>query len=186
EDMTVIWRGPLLHKAINQFLTDVLWDKNDFLLIDLPPGTGDVTLTIAQSLPMAELLIVTTPQPIASHTAGRVARLAERTHLRVLGVIENMAYYEANGIREYIFGKGGGRELSKVLGVPFMGEIPIKTEIREGADNGLPVVLSDSPAACRSSRDGQDRAGKTQIADYYLQIADTIIADSPAARAGSI
>jgi ATP-binding protein involved in chromosome partitioning len=158
EDMPVIWRGPLLHKAISQFLTDVLWDKSDFLLLDLPPGTGDVTLTIAQSIPKAELLVVTTPQPAASHTAGRVARLAEKTNLKILGVVENMSYYETNGKREYIFGKDGGKQLAQTLSVPFLGEIPIKTEIREGADMGNPAAFSEN----------------NEIAQYYLQIASMI------------
>jgi len=158
EDAPVIWRGPLLHKAINQFLADVLWDKSDFLLMDLPPGTGDVTLTVAQALPKAELLVVTTPQPVASHTSGRVARLAEKTNLRILGVVENMSYYENNGSREYIFGKGGGKELARALSVPFLGEIPIKTEIRQGADEGIPLAFSD------------DR----KTAKYFLDIASAI------------
>jgi ATP-binding protein involved in chromosome partitioning len=158
EDQPVIWRGPLLHKTINQFICDVFWDKLDFLLIDLPPGTGDVSITISQALPKAELLVVTTPQPLASNTAGRVGKMADKTKLSVLGVIENMSYYESNGKRDYIFGKGGGKKLARKLGVPFMGEIPIKTEIREAADSGNPVVLSNN----------------TSIAEYYLKIARSI------------
>jgi ATP-binding protein involved in chromosome partitioning len=142
EDDPVIWRGPMLHKAINQFLTDVMWDDLDYLFLDLPPGTGDVTLTIAQAIPAAELLVVTTPQATATHVAGRVAKLAERTHLRVIGVIENMAYFETNGQREYIFGKNGGKELAKRLGVDLLGEIPLQVSIREGADSGRPAALS--------------------------------------------
>ena len=141
EDDPVIWRGPLLHKAINQFLTDVMWDDLDFLFLDLPPGTGDVTLTIAQAIPSAELLVVTTPQATATHVAGRVAKLAERTKLKVIGVIENMAYYDNHGQREYIFGKDGGKQLATKLDVPFLGEIPLMSSIREGADNGKPVAL---------------------------------------------
>jgi ATP-binding protein involved in chromosome partitioning len=142
EDEPVIWRGPLLHKAINQFLTDVMWDDLDYLFLDLPPGTGDVTLTIAQAIPSAELLVVTTPQATATHVAGRVAKLAERTKLQVIGVIENMAYYENNGEREYIFGRDGGKQLAKNLGVPFLGEIPLLSSIRQGADDGRPVAAS--------------------------------------------
>ncbi|RKX23274.1 MAG: hypothetical protein DRP51_00825 [Candidatus Zixiibacteriota bacterium] len=158
ENQPVIWRGPMLHKAINQFINDTLWDKLDFLLIDLPPGTGDISITISQALPKAELLVVTTPQPVASHTAGRVAKMAEKTKLSVLGVIENMSYYESNGQREYIFGKDGGKELARFLKVPFIGEIPIKTEIREAADNGTPIALSDN----------------TDLAGYYMNIARSI------------
>ncbi len=158
ENQPVIWRGPMLHKAINQFINDTLWDKLDFLLIDLPPGTGDISITISQALPKAEILVITTPQPVASHTAGRIAKMAEKTKLSVLGVIENMSYYESNGQKDYIFGKDGGKELAKYLKVPFIGEIPIKTEIREAADNGTPIALSDN----------------TELADYYLNIARTI------------
>lgn len=140
EDEAVIWRGPLLHKAINQFLTDVCWDQLDFLILDLPPGTGDVTLTIATSIPSAELLIITTPQETATHVAGRVVKLAEKTKLKVAGVIENMAYYENNGSRDYIFGKDGGKELAKRLSVDLIGEIPLMTSIRQGADDGHPVA----------------------------------------------
>lgn len=140
EDDAVIWRGPLLHKAINQFLSDVIWDDLDYLLLDLPPGTGDVTLTIAQKIPKAELLIVTTPQATATHVAGRVAKLAEKTKLKILGVIENMSYFEQNGHREYIFGRDGGKKLAKRLNVEFLGEIPLITSIREGADQGRPVA----------------------------------------------
>jgi ATP-binding protein involved in chromosome partitioning len=142
EDEPVIWRGPLLHKAITQFLTDVVWDDLDFLLLDLPPGTGDVTLTIAQAIPSAELLVVTTPQVTATHVAGRVAKLAEKTNLRVIGVVENMAYYESDGRKEYIFGRDGGKLLAEKLGVNLLGEIPLETSIREGSDNGQPVASS--------------------------------------------
>jgi ATP-binding protein involved in chromosome partitioning len=140
ENEPIIWRGPLLHKAINQFINDVVWDDLDFLLLDLPPGTGDVTLTIAQSIPTAELLVVTTPQATATHVAGRVAKLAERTKLKVIGVIENMAFYENNGNRDYIFGKDGGKVLAKTLGVDLLGEVPLRTSIREGADSGKPAA----------------------------------------------
>lgn len=142
EDEPIIWRGPLLHKAINQFLTDVIWDQLDYLFLDLPPGTGDVTLTIAQAIPSAELLVVTTPQVTATNVAGRVAKLAERTKLRVIGVIENMSYYESNGQREYIFGKDGGKELAQRLGVPLLGQVPLMKSIREGADNGQPAAAN--------------------------------------------
>ncbi|MDX9858007.1 MAG: Mrp/NBP35 family ATP-binding protein [candidate division Zixibacteria bacterium] len=146
EDEPVIWRGPLLHKAINQFLTDVVWDELDFLLLDLPPGTGDVTITIAQAIPSAELLVVTTPQATATHVAGRVAKLAEKTKLRVIGVVENMAYFEHDGRKEYIFGRDGGKFLAEKLGVNLLGEIPLETSIREGADNGQPVASSGTAA----------------------------------------
>lgn len=144
EDEPVVWRGPLLHKAINQFLTDVAWDKLDFLFLDLPPGTGDVTITIAQAIPSAELLVVTTPQATATHVAGRVAKLADKTNLRVIGVIENMSYYEHDGSRDYIFGKDGGKNLAQKLNVSLLGEIPLDTSIREGADTGHPASTEGS------------------------------------------
>jgi ATP-binding protein involved in chromosome partitioning len=145
EDEPVIWRGPLLHKVINQFLADVMWDDLDFLFLDLPPGTGDVTLTIAQAIPAAELLVVTTPQVTATNVAGRVAKLAQRTKLRVIGVIENMSYYDNNGQKDYIFGKDGGKELAQRLGVPLLGQVPLMKSMREAADTGQPVAISGTP-----------------------------------------
>lgn len=144
-DEPVIWRGPLLHKAITQFLTDVMWIDLDYLLLDLPPGTGDVTITIAQAIPATELLVVTTPQSAATSVAGRVAKMAEKTKLKVIGVIENMAYYENKGEKDYIFGKDGGKDLAKHLNVPLLGEIPLMTSIREGADTGRPVATDGTP-----------------------------------------
>jgi ATP-binding protein involved in chromosome partitioning len=145
EDEAVMWRGPLLHKAINQFIVDVAWDQLDYLFLDLPPGTGDVTLTIAQAIPTAELLVVTTPQSMATNVAGRIAKLAERTRLKVIGVIENMAYFERDGAKEYIFGRDGGKMLAEKLGVNLLGEIPLQTSIREGADSGKPIALDGTP-----------------------------------------
>lgn len=144
EDEPVVWRGPMLHKMINQFLADVMWDQLDYFFMDLPPGTGDVTITIAQALPAAEILVVTTPQATATHVAGRVAKLAEKTDLSVVGVIENMAYFEHDGHKEYIFGQDGGKRLADSLKVPFLGEIPLMTSLREGADQGKPVAVHGS------------------------------------------
>ena len=145
EDEPVVWRGPLLHKAINQFIRDVVWDELDYLFLDLPPGTGDVSLTIAQAIPSAEILVVTTPQATATHVAGRVAKMAEKTNLKVLGVIENMAYFDTGGEREYIFGRDGGKDLAKKLDVAFLGEIPLMTSLREGADTGKPIASDGTP-----------------------------------------
>ena len=149
DDNPVIWRGPLLHKAITQFISDVHWGLLDFLLVDLPPGTGDVSITIAQAIPEAQVLVITTPQPAAHTVAGRVARMAEKTNLRVMGVVENMAYYQLpDGSRDYIFGRDGGRLLAERLGVPLLGQVPIDTRLREGGDTGRPVVafVAESPA----------------------------------------
>ncbi len=149
DDNPVVWRGPLLHKAINQFISDVHWGLLDFLLIDLPPGTGDVAITISQALPEAQVLVITTPQPAAHSVAGRVAKMAEKTNLSVIGVVENMSYYQLpDGTRDYIFGKGGGRDLSQRLGVPLLGQVPIETRLREGGDAGRPVAaFPDGSAA---------------------------------------
>jgi len=144
EDEPVVWRGPLLHKTITQFLSDVMWDELDYLFLDLPPGTGDVTITIAQAVPSTEIVVVTTPQTTATHVAGRVAKLGEKTNIKVVGVIENMAYYEENGKRDYIFGKDGGKNLAAKLGVNLLGEIPLQTVIREGSDTGKPVAEEGS------------------------------------------
>lgn len=141
KDEPIVWRGPLLHKAINQFLNDVAWSDLEYLLIDLPPGTGDVTITIAQAVPTTELLVVTTPQVTATHVAGRVAKLADQTDLSVIGVVENMAYLDINGERQYIFGRDGGKLLADSLKVPLIGQIPLMQSIREGADTGNPVAI---------------------------------------------
>jgi len=142
EESSVIWRGPLLHKAITQFMTDVFWGELDFLFLDLPPGTGDVSITIAQALPEAEILVVTTPQSVASNVAARVGRLAEVTKLKILGIVENMSYYtDSEGKKIYIFGQDGGKKLAEKMGVPLFGQIPLDIAIREGADAGEPVSV---------------------------------------------
>ena len=144
EDQAVIWRGPMLHKALEQFLTDVFWDDPDFLIIDLPPGTGDVSLSISQFLPRAEVYVVTTPQPAAQRVAQRAAAMAEKVHLEVKGVIENMAWFTGDdGTRYEIFGAGGGAELAHKLDVPLLGQVPLLNDLREGSDSGHPVMASD-------------------------------------------
>ncbi len=144
EDQAVIWRGPMLHKALEQFLTDVFWDDPDFLIIDLPPGTGDVSLSISQFLPRAEVYVVTTPQPAAQRVAQRAAAMAEKVHLEVKGVIENMAWFTGDdGTRYEIFGAGGGQELAHKLDVPLLGQVPLLNDLREGSDSGHPVMATD-------------------------------------------
>jgi len=144
EDNPVVWRGPMLHKALQQFLTDVHWDEPDYLLVDLPPGTGDVSISIAQFLPGAGMVIVTTPQAVAEKVAQRAGFMAEKTGLKVTGVVENMSYFRGDDGKDYrIFGEGGGRSLAQRLGVPLLGEIPLEPEVRELADVGAPIVLQN-------------------------------------------
>jgi ATP-binding protein involved in chromosome partitioning len=142
EDNPVVWRGPMLHKALQQFLSDVFWDEPEYLLVDLPPGTGDVSISIAQFLPGASMLVVTTPQAVAEKVAQRAGFMAEKTGLKVVGVVENMSYFRGDDGKEYrIFGTGGGASLAERLGVPLLGEIPIDPALREFADIGAPIVL---------------------------------------------
>jgi ATP-binding protein involved in chromosome partitioning len=144
EDQPVIWRGPMLHKALEQFLTDVYWDDPDFLLVDLPPGTGDISLSLAQFLPRGELYVVTTPQPAAQKVAQRSAFMAEKVNIEVKGVIENMAWFTGDdGVRYEIFGSGGGQALATRVGVPLLGQVPLVSALREGADGGRPIVATD-------------------------------------------
>jgi ATP-binding protein involved in chromosome partitioning len=146
----VVWRGPMLHKAIQQFLEDVAWDDLDYLLLDLPPGTGDVSMTLAQLLPQAKVVIVTTPQPAAQTVASRAAEMAGKVDLEVLGVIENMSGFTTpDGQRFTIFGEGGGQLLADDLDVPLLGKVPLSEELRAHADAGVPLVLDepDAPAA---------------------------------------
>jgi ATP-binding protein involved in chromosome partitioning len=142
EDNPVVWRGPMLHKAIEQFLSDVHWDDPDYLIVDLPPGTGDVSISIAQFLPGASMVVVTTPQAAAEKVAQRAGFMAAKTGLHVVGVIENMSYFRGDDGKEYrIFGEGGGETLSKTLKAPLLGEVPLDPKLRELADIGAPVVL---------------------------------------------
>ena len=144
EDQPVIWRGPMLHKALEQFLTDVFWDDLDYLLIDLPPGTGDIALSLAQFLPRSELYVVTTPQPAAQKVAQRAAYMAKNVNLEVKGVIENMSWFTGDdNKRYYIFGHGGGEDLANRLEVPLLGQIPLVQELREGSDSGKPLAATN-------------------------------------------
>ncbi len=144
EDQPVMWRGPMLHKALEQFLTDVFWDDPDFLLLDLPPGTGDISLSLASFLPRSELYVVTTPQPAAQRVAQRAAFMAEKVSLDVKGVIENMSWFTGDdGTRYELFGAGGGADLAQRLEVPLIGQVPLLTPLREGSDSGNPIVATD-------------------------------------------
>jgi len=144
DDQPVIWRGPMLHKALNQFLTDVYWGEPDYLLVDMPPGTGDVALSLAQFMPRTEVYVVTTPQPAAQRVAQRSALMARKVNLAVRGVIENMSWFTGDDGKRYeIFGAGGGDMLAADLGVPMLGQIPLVTALRQGGDTGMPVTLAD-------------------------------------------
>ena len=144
EDAAVVWRGPMLHKALTQFLQDVAWGSLDFLLIDLPPGTGDVSMTLAQLLPQSQFMIVTTPQQTAQKVARRAAQMAHKVSLQIGGVIENMSGFTTpSGERFAIFGSGGGKELADELDVPLLGRVPLTMPLREHADSGVPLVIED-------------------------------------------
>ncbi|SDE40492.1 ATP-binding protein involved in chromosome partitioning [Rhodococcus tukisamuensis] len=151
----VVWRGPMLHRALQQFLADVFWGDLDVLLLDLPPGTGDVAISVAQLIPGAEILVVTTPQQAAAEVAERAGAIALQTRQRIVGVVENMSWMDLpDGTRMDVFGSGGGQSvadrLTKAVGakVPLLGQIPLEQAVREGGDEGVPIVLSapDSPA----------------------------------------
>ena len=144
EDQPVIWRGPMLHKALEQFLADVDWGAPDFLLVDMPPGTGDVALSMSEYLPASEVYVVTTPQVAAKRVAQRSAYMARKLDLPLRGVIENMSWFSGpEGSRHEIFGSGGGAELAEELGVPLLGQVPLVAAVREGGDSGQPIVVAD-------------------------------------------
>ena len=166
DDTPVIWRGPMLHKAIEQFLGDAYWGEPDVLLVDMPPGTGDVTLSLAQYMARAEILVVTTPQPAAQRVAQRSAFAARKLKLSVRGVIENMSWFTADdGTRYELFGRGGGQALADDLGVPLLGQVPLVPAVREGGDDGVPVALRDP--------DGEAAAA-------FDALAQTLLAMGPA------
>ena len=169
EETPVIWRGPMLHKAVQQFLADVYWGDLDFLLADLPPGTGDVSISVAQFLPGAQMLVVTTPQDAARKVAERAGKMAEQTRLKVVGVVENMSYFVCPhcGDKTAIFGEGGGREAADTLGVPLLGQIPLMPALREGGDTGVPIVVSqpesEAGRALRATARELARTSKTLV-----------------------
>jgi ATP-binding protein involved in chromosome partitioning len=141
EGQAVVWRGPMLHKALEQFLTDVYWDEPDFLFIDMPPGTGDIALSLSQYLPRAEVLVVTTPQEAAQKVARLSAAMAVKVNLPVRGIIENMSWFTGDDGKRYeLFGKGGGQILADELNVPLLAQIPLLNALREGGDDGRPIA----------------------------------------------
>jgi ATP-binding protein involved in chromosome partitioning len=152
EKQAVIWRGPMATSAIRQFINDVYWDELDYLILDLPPGTGDIHLTLVQTVPITGAVIVTTPQAVAMADAKKAMMMFKQAQINVpiLGVVENMAYFTPEELPDnkyYIFGKNGGKNLAEQFEVPFLGEIPIVQSIREGGDKGFPAVLNDEPVA---------------------------------------
>jgi len=146
KDEAVIWRGPMLHKTIQQFLGDVRWGALDYLLMDMPPGTGDIQLSLSQTIPLTGAVIVSTPQDLALTVASKAIAMFQKLNVPILGVVENMSYYLCPkcGNREEIFGHGGAREAAKKLNYAFLGEIPLNVSIRENSDSGKPVALDDS------------------------------------------
>ncbi|MEA2215630.1 MAG: ATP-binding protein involved in chromosome partitioning [Solirubrobacteraceae bacterium] len=183
EDAAVVWRGPMLHKALTQFLQDVEWGVLDYLLVDLPPGTGDVSMTLAQLLPQARFLIVTTPQQTAQKVARRAAQMAEKVDLQICGVVENMAGFTTpSGERFAIFGEGGGVELADELDVPLLGRVPLTMPLRAQADAGTPLTIEDpdDPAA-QAIR--QTARGLIAIAPVQLPTLPLVEVVPPAAPA---
>jgi ATP-binding protein involved in chromosome partitioning len=166
DEQPVIWRGPMLHKAIEQLVTEAWWDEPDFLLIDMPPGTGDVALTLSEVVPRIEMYVVTTPQAAAQRVAQRSAYAARKLKLSVRGVIENMSWFTGeDGHRYEIFGSGGGQRIAEELGVPLLGQIPLETKLREGGDHGEPVVVAQP---------------QSEVAEAFVALAKAVAAQGPA------
>ncbi|MEA2024211.1 MAG: Mrp/NBP35 family ATP-binding protein [Actinomycetota bacterium] len=176
EDTALMWRGLMLSKALEQFLTDVAWSPDlGYLIIDMPPGTGDVQMALSRMLPQAEMVVVTTPQRAAQKVAARVADMARRSHMPVVGVVENMSGFTTEDGRHYdLFGKGGGSELADQLGVPLIGQIPLDPNVVNGGDEGRPVVKSDP--------DGPAGAAIRSAADRLLELVPPAAADTCTAR----
>jgi ATP-binding protein involved in chromosome partitioning len=165
EDQPVIWRGPMLHKYLEQFLTDVYWGEPDYLLVDMPPGTGDIAISMAQYLPRAEIYVVTTPQAAAQRVAQRSAFMAAKVNLKVHGVIENMSWFTGDDGKRYeLFGSGGGASLAEKLGVPLAGQVPLVPALREGGDEGYPIVAADPGG---------------EAASAFAALADFVVANAP-------
>ena len=166
DEQPVIWRGPMLHKAIEQLVTEAWWDEPDFLLIDMPPGTGDVALTLSEILPRIEMYVVTTPQAAAQRVAQRSAYAARKLKLSVRGVIENMSWFTGDDQKRYeIFGSGGGAQIASELGISLLGQIPLEASLREGGDVGAPIIVTHP---------------ESEAAMAFTQLAATIVAQGPA------
>jgi ATP-binding protein involved in chromosome partitioning len=170
EDAPIIWRGPMLHGALQQFFREVRWGSLDYLVIDMPPGTGDVALSLSQTVPVAGAIVVTTPQKVSLADTRRAVAMYKKLNIAPLGIVENMGYFVCPNCRHEsdIFGRGGGEQLAADLGVPFIGRIPIYQPIREGGDTGVPLVVSepDSPAAKAFMAAAEQTAAQVSIASY--------------------
>jgi ATP-binding protein involved in chromosome partitioning len=176
EDQPIMWRGPMLHKALEQFLVDVYWGDLDYLLIDMPPGTGDVALSMAQYLPASEIYVVTTPQPAAQRVAQRSAYMAKKINLPLRGVIENMSWFTGDDGKRYeLFGAGGGETLANELGVALLGQLPLVPELRQGGDEGRPVTVADPSSeaslAFEALAKAVDAQGRARIRRPELKIS---------------
>jgi len=168
EDQPVIWRGPMLHKALEQFLTDVFWDDPDYLLVDLPPGTGDISLSLSQFLPRAEAYVVTTPNPAAQRVAQRSAFMFSKVNIKVRAVIENMSWFTGDDNKRYhLFGAGGGAELARTLDVELIGQVPLTVPLREGSDQGRPIMAVDP---------------KSEASSVFAEMASWVQAHGPTKR----
>ncbi|MGB7271764.1 MAG: P-loop NTPase, partial [Geitlerinemataceae cyanobacterium] len=168
KDQPVVWRGPMLNGVIRQFLYQVHWGELDYLIVDMPPGTGDAQLTLAQAVPMAGAVIVTTPQTVALLDSRRGLKMFQQLGVPVLGIVENMSYFIPPDLpdRQYdIFGSGGGEKTAQELGVPLLGRVPLEIPLREGGDEGIPIVVSqpNSPAAKELTAVAQRIAGKVSV-----------------------
>lgn len=168
EDKAVIWRGPMLHKAIEQFLKDVFWDDLDFLIVDMPPGTGDIAISMSQFLPRAQVVLVTTPQPTAQRVARRAALMAAEVDQEVIGIVENMSWFTGDDGKRYeLFGSGGGDALASELGVDVMARVPLVPEMGRGADEGRPAVMA---------------APESEAAAAFEALAAAVVAKRPRVR----
>jgi ATP-binding protein involved in chromosome partitioning len=185
EDAAVVWRGPMLHKALTQFLQDVEWGVLDYLLIDLPPGTGDVSMTLAQLLPQAKFLIVTTPQQTAQKVARRAAQMADKVSLEIAAIVENMSGFTTpSGERFQIFGEGGGQELADELDVPLLGRVPLTMPLREQSDAGIPLTIEnpDDPAAQAIRQAARGLVALSPMQLPTLPLVEVAVAPAPEPR----
>jgi ATP-binding protein involved in chromosome partitioning len=174
DDAPVIWRGPMLHGAIQQFFREVRWDRIDYLIVDMPPGTGDVALSLSQTVPVSGAVVVTTPQTVSLADTRRAVRMYQKLNVPTLGLVENMSHFlcPSCGVETDIFGKGGGQRLAEELSLPFLGRIPIYEPIRVGGDTGVPITIGEpqSPAARAFRASAEQLAAQLSIASYKRPI----------------